>query len=94
MEPARVDHKLQPYSLARLVFLRFAAGTGHALSRAPLFRVYVGYRQFVSNLYAVKPSSSWSTPTGGIRMLDLLYLALGLGLFALMGLYARWAANA
>jgi len=27
-------------------------------------------------------------------MLDLAYLALGLGLFGLMGLYARWAANA
>jgi hypothetical protein len=27
-------------------------------------------------------------------MLDLIYLCLGLGLFALMGLYARWATNA
>jgi hypothetical protein len=27
-------------------------------------------------------------------MLDILYLALGVGLIALMGLYARWAANA
>jgi hypothetical protein len=34
-------------------------------------------------------------PTSGARvMLDLVYLALGIGLFALMGLYARWAANA
>jgi hypothetical protein len=33
-------------------------------------------------------------PTGGLHMLDLVYLALGIGLFALMGLYARWAANA
>ncbi|MFA6139733.1 MAG: hypothetical protein WC684_03340 [Hyphomicrobium sp.] len=27
-------------------------------------------------------------------MLDLIYLALGLGLFGLMQLYARWAAKA
>jgi len=27
-------------------------------------------------------------------MLDLIYLLLGLGVFGLMGLYARWAANA
>ena len=27
-------------------------------------------------------------------MLDLLYLLLGLGLFGLMGLYARWATSA
>jgi len=27
-------------------------------------------------------------------MLDIVYLALGIGLFGLMGLYARWAANA
>jgi hypothetical protein len=33
-------------------------------------------------------------PTGGLAMLDLIYLVLGLGLFGLMGLYARWAANA
>jgi heme-degrading monooxygenase HmoA len=26
-------------------------------------------------------------------MLDILYLALGLGVFVLMGLYARWAAH-
>jgi hypothetical protein len=27
------------------------------------------------------------------NMLDLVFLALGLGLFGLMGLYARWAAR-
>jgi len=27
-------------------------------------------------------------------MLDLIYLLLGLGVFGLMGLYARWAVNA
>jgi len=27
-------------------------------------------------------------------MLDLIYLALGIGLFGLMQLYARWAAKA
>ena len=27
-------------------------------------------------------------------MLDIVYLALGLAIFALLGLYARWAANA
>jgi hypothetical protein len=32
--------------------------------------------------------------TGGRIMLDLVYLALGLGLFALMSLYAHWAAGA
>jgi hypothetical protein len=30
----------------------------------------------------------------GIAMLDIVFLALGIGLFALMVLYARWAANA
>lgn len=35
-----------------------------------------------------------STNTGDGAMLDILYLALGAGLFGLMGLYARWAANA
>jgi hypothetical protein len=61
---------------------------------ASLFRVYVRPPQSVSNLYARKPSSIWSKSTGGVRMLDLIYLALGLSIFALMGLYARWAANA
>jgi hypothetical protein len=28
------------------------------------------------------------------HLLDIVYLALGLGIFALMGLYARWATNA
>jgi hypothetical protein len=28
-----------------------------------------------------------------VAMLDLVYMALGLGLFALLALYARWAAN-
>jgi hypothetical protein len=60
----------------------------------PLSRAYVGARRFVSNLYAAKPSFCPSKPTGGAQMLDLVYLALGLGLFALMSLYARWAANA
>jgi len=27
-------------------------------------------------------------------MLDLIYLSLGLGVFGLMALYARWAASA
>ncbi len=31
---------------------------------------------------------------GGFRMFDLLYLAVGLGFFALMGLYARFAGEA
>jgi len=31
---------------------------------------------------------------GDGAMLDIVYLALGVGLFGLMGLYARWAANA
>jgi hypothetical protein len=35
-----------------------------------------------------------STTKGDVTMLDLIYLALGIGLFGLMGLYARWAANA
>jgi hypothetical protein len=35
-----------------------------------------------------------STAQGDGTMLDILYLALGVGLFGLMGLYARWAANA
>jgi hypothetical protein len=35
-----------------------------------------------------------SKPTGEHSMLDLIYLALGLGLFGLMQLYARWAAKA
>jgi hypothetical protein len=28
------------------------------------------------------------------HMLDIVYLALGLGIFVLMAAYARWAANA
>src|SRR4029077_9457984 len=71
---------------------------GPALSKpdrgASLFRVYVGPQQSASNFYARKPSSFWSKSTGGVRMLDLIYLALGLSIFALMGLYASWAANA
>ena len=39
-------------------------------------------------------SSCSSKSTGGLAMLDLIYLALGLGLFGLMQLYARWAAKA
>jgi len=35
-----------------------------------------------------------SLPLGNMPMLDVVFLALGLGLFVLMGLYARWAANA
>jgi hypothetical protein len=35
-----------------------------------------------------------STTKGDGTMLDILYLAIGIGLFGLMGLYARWAANA
>jgi len=35
-----------------------------------------------------------STIKGDGIMLDILFLALGVGLFGLMGLYARWAANA
>jgi hypothetical protein len=31
---------------------------------------------------------------GGTAVLDLVYIALGIVLFVLMGLYARWAANA
>jgi hypothetical protein len=35
-----------------------------------------------------------SISAGEHAMLDLIYLALGLGLFGLMQLYARWAAKA
>jgi hypothetical protein len=35
-----------------------------------------------------------STTKGDVTMLDIVYLALGVGLFGLMGLYARWASNA
>ena len=49
--------------------------------------------KLTSNFYAAL-SSSFPDTAGDTLMLDLIYLALGLGLFALMGLYARWAANA
>jgi hypothetical protein len=58
-----------------------------------LSRAYAANRKSVSNLYAPYLSSSSSQPTGGRHMLDLIYLALGLGLFGLMSLYARWAAG-
>jgi hypothetical protein len=58
-------------------------------------------RSFISPSLGL-PRRAWgelaTTPQtrsyGGPSMLDILYLALGLGLFALLGLYARWAANA
>lgn len=59
-----------------------------------LFHFDTGGPKLVSNFYAGRPSSFRSKPAGGLAMLDLVYLALGIGLFALMGLYARWAANA
>ena len=59
-----------------------------------LCRIYAGARELTSQFYALGLSSCSSTKSGARVMLDLVYLALGIGLFALMGLYARWAANA
>lgn len=39
-------------------------------------------------------SNRRAIPKGGLAMFDLLYLATGLGFFALMGAYARWAGQA
>jgi hypothetical protein len=47
-------------------------------------------RSFISDGLADVRSRS----AGENTMLDVIYLALGLGLFALMGLYARWATRA
>ncbi len=35
-----------------------------------------------------------ATPKGGFAMYDLIYLAVGLGFFAAMSAYARWASQA
>jgi hypothetical protein len=59
-----------------------------------LFRPYAAAPHSVSHPYADPLSSCSSKPTGEHSMLDLIYLALGLGLFGLMQLYARWAAKA
>ncbi len=42
------------------------------------------------NFYA-DPREARGDPERRVRMLDCLYLAVGLGFFALMGTYARWA---
>lgn len=50
-------------------------------------------RKLVWILYA-DPVHLGSDPERRARMFDLIYLAVGLGFFALMGAYARWAGQA
>ncbi|WP_162244732.1 hypothetical protein [Aureimonas sp. Leaf454] len=50
-------------------------------------------RKLVSILYA-DPHDLNGVPERRVRMFDLLYLATGLGFFALMAAYARWAGQA
>jgi hypothetical protein len=68
----------------------------HGQSReAPsLFLPYDGDQGSASNTYASVIRFTVSTTKGDVTMLDIVYLALGVGLFGLMGLYARWASNA
>jgi hypothetical protein len=63
-------------------------------SSASLSGVYGILHKFGSSLYAAR-DSSYPEELGaeGSSMLDIIYLALGLGLFALMVVYARWAAT-
>jgi hypothetical protein len=56
--------------------------------------VYAGSTKLASNFYAAGRSSPTRQTSRRAAMLDLVYLLLGLGVFGLMGLYARWAANA
>lgn len=44
--------------------------------------------------YARPPSSPSRHNLEASAMYDIAYLMLGLAIFALMGLYARWAGNA
>lgn len=50
-------------------------------------------RKLVSILYADLRRSN-GDPERRAHMLDILYLATGLGFFALMAVYARWAGRA
>jgi hypothetical protein len=59
-----------------------------------LCRPYAAGAHSASHPYTDPLSSCSSQSTGEHSMLDLIYLALGLGLFGLMQLYARWAAKA
>lgn len=49
--------------------------------------------KLIWNFYAVSGDLTCD-PERRARMFDLLYLAAGLGFFALMGAYARWAGEA
>jgi len=50
-------------------------------------------RKLVWILYADRVHLN-GDPERRARMFDLIYLAVGLGFFALMGAYARWAGQA
>ena len=54
---------------------------------------YAPGRKSVSSLYARRPSSISRHNLEASAMYDVAYLLLGLAIFAVMGLYARWAGN-
>ena len=96
-----VGGKLHCNTLER--FLRTASGKSTGARSLPPV-IDVRYAIFMRRLYRRPPThiaflhaaqylhgSSLNEETA---MLDLIYLALGLGLFGLMQLYARWAAKA
>jgi hypothetical protein len=57
-----------------------------------LFHLYAGEPGLTSHFYA-RFNTSTAAQQQEAAVLDLVYIALGLSLFGLMQLYARWAAK-